>query len=58
MTGAKTKSVWFDLEVYERRRDRYRVTVDGEMCLPNPMGWTDAVEMAGKCFVRVGSFTC
>ena len=46
----------FDLQVYENRRDRYRVTVDGGMCLPKPMGWTDVVEMAGKSFVRVGSF--
>lgn len=46
----------FDLQVYEGRRDRYRVIVDGEMCLLRPMGWTDAVELAGKSFVRVGSF--
>mgnify|MGYP006891163227 CR=1 FL=1 len=47
----------FDLQVYENRRDRYRVTVDGEMCLPRPMGWTDVMELAGKSFVRVGQFT-
>lgn len=46
----------FDLRVYRRRRDRYLVTVDDEMCLPKPMGWTDAVELAGKCFVRIGIF--
>jgi hypothetical protein len=46
----------FDLQVYENRRDRYRVTVDGEVCMPKPMGWTDVVELAGKSFVRVGSF--
>ena len=44
----------FELEVYKKRRDRYRVTVDGEVCLPKPVGWTDAMELAGKCFVRIG----
>jgi len=53
-TGAEHR---FDLEVYEKRRDRYCVTVDSAMCLPRPMGWTDAVELAGKCFVRVGNFS-
>lgn len=46
----------FELEVYKKRRDRYRVTVDGATCLPRPMGWTDVVEMAGKSFVRIGTF--
>lgn len=54
LTGTEHR---FDLEVYERRRDRYRVTVDGETCLPKPMGWTDVVEMAGKSFVRIRNFT-
>lgn len=52
-TGIEHK---FDLQVYEQRRDRYRVTVDDKVCLPRPVGWTDAVELAGKCFVRVGAF--
>jgi len=46
----------FNLEVYDKRRDRYLVTVDDNVCLSKPMGWTDAIEMAGKCFVRVGAF--
>lgn len=53
LTGIEHK---FDLQVYENRRDRYRVTVDDEVCLPKPMGWTDTIELAGKSFVRIGSF--
>ena len=46
----------FDLYVSAERCDSYRVVVDGNVCLPRCQGWTDSVELAGKCFVRVGSF--
>lgn len=46
----------FDLYVSAERCDSYRVVVDGEMCLAKRQGWTDAMELAGKCFVRVGSY--
>ena len=53
LTGVEHK---FDLFVSAERCDSYRVVVDGAMCLAKRMGWTDTVEMAGKSFVRVGSF--
>jgi hypothetical protein len=43
----------FDLHVSDVRRNSYWVTVDGFMCMPKRMGWTEAVELAGKSFVRV-----
>lgn len=46
----------FDLYISDERRDSYRVVVDGALCLLNRRGWTDAVEMAGKSFVRVWGF--
>jgi hypothetical protein len=54
LTGAEHT---FDLFVSSERQDSYRVIVDGHMCLAKRQGWTDTVEMAGKCFIRVGSFT-
>ena len=46
----------FDLFVSSERCDSYRVVVDGEMCLTKRQGWSDAIDLARKSFVRVGSF--
>lgn len=43
----------FDCIASKQRCDSYHVLVDGSVGMAQRMGWTDAVELAGKSFVRV-----
>jgi hypothetical protein len=44
----------FDLFVSSERCDSYRVVVDKDFCLAERYGWSDAMDLVRKCFVRVG----
>ena len=44
-----------DLFVSSERSDSYRIVVDKDFCLTERYGWSDAMDLARKCFVRVGS---
>lgn len=46
----------FDLYVSSERCDSYRVVVDKDLCLAERYGWSDAMDLARKSFVRVGRF--